>query len=194
VAWRATSASKATCRICHNECSLCSASPVVKPAFHDKILRSYEMACPARNFNRLLSAAKRLTVPFQRQGCFATIALKFPSRSESPFAVAFVNGSIRNITALFPTRLPTQASCASTLGPEKPVARPGVTNDGFTEHVRGPGEEGQHQAGKRPEAFVLPRRNSITCPRGRAISGGDTQIFSGFIATFGPVAVGGRTL
>jgi hypothetical protein len=37
VPWRATSAPKAACRIRHNECSLCSASPVVKPTFHDNL-------------------------------------------------------------------------------------------------------------------------------------------------------------
>src|ERR1017187_5405668 len=37
VTWRATSALKAACRIRHNECSLCSASPVVKLAFHDNL-------------------------------------------------------------------------------------------------------------------------------------------------------------
>jgi hypothetical protein len=37
VTWRAASALKAACRIRHNECSLCSASPVVKLAFHDNL-------------------------------------------------------------------------------------------------------------------------------------------------------------
>ncbi|MGA3018744.1 MAG: hypothetical protein ABSF62_16610 [Bryobacteraceae bacterium] len=36
--WRTTSTPEAACRIRHNECSLCSASPVVKPAFHDNLL------------------------------------------------------------------------------------------------------------------------------------------------------------
>ena len=37
VTWRTTSTPKAACRIRHNDCNLCSASPVVKPAFHDNL-------------------------------------------------------------------------------------------------------------------------------------------------------------
>lgn len=59
--WRATSAPKAACRIRHKECSLCTASPVVKPAFHDnlrQILRSR-----LRHRFRRFGSARALTLP-----------------------------------------------------------------------------------------------------------------------------------